>query len=94
MSTVTRLYIDPVEAAGVTSRAAVTRVRLTPESSPKGENAFDGAVATLLVWAASTDAGVASTVLARGQAVVSRASAGLSQLAAMNAENATQLGVL
>jgi hypothetical protein len=48
----------------------------------------------MLVWAASTDAGVASTVQARGQAVVSRASAGLSQLAAMNAENATQLRAL
>jgi hypothetical protein len=91
---VSRLSIDPVSAAGIASRAAAAHVQSARESAVRGENAFDGAVSALLAWAGSTDATVVSAVHTRAQTVACRAVAGLGELAAMNTENARQLGAL
>lgn len=94
MTDASRLSIDPGSAAGIASRAAVAHVQSAPESAVGGENAFDDAASALLAWAGSTDATVVSAVQTRAQAAACRAVAGLGELAAMNTENARQLGAL
>jgi hypothetical protein len=94
MADVSRLSIDPVAAAAITSKAAATDVQSVPDPAAKGENAFDGAVSALLAWAASMDRAVAFAVSTRGQAVASRAATGLAELATMNTDNENRLGAL
>jgi hypothetical protein len=94
MADVSRLSIDPAAAAAIAIQAAATHLQPVPNPVAQGENAFDGAVSALLAWAGSTDSAVVSAVSARGQAVASRAVAGLGELATMNADNANHLGAL
>lgn len=89
-----RLSIDPVVAAAITSQAATTHVQSIPNPAAKGENAFDSAVAALLAWAGSMDSAVVTAVSARAQVVASRATVGLAELATMNADNESRLGAL
>lgn len=94
MTDLSRLSIDPVAAAAIASQAAATHVQSVPDPASKGENAFDGAASALLAWAGSADSAVVSAVSTRGQAVASRAVAGLGELATMNTDNESRLGAL
>jgi hypothetical protein len=94
MTDASRLSIDPPAAAAIARQAAGVEVHSVTDPAAKGENAFDGAVSALLAWAGSTDNAVASAVSTRGQAVASRAVAGLGELATMNNDNEKLLGAL